>query len=124
MKKKMNRISTLLIAVAVPVAFAAAAFAQDGKTLGTVVSGNTTTVFKAADTRDIDTHKLATWNAFASEHPNVAKQLASKPALINDDAYAKKHPALGAFFSQHPEIREAMAANPGNYNAIPPRPGE
>ena len=74
--------------------------------------------------RDIDTQKLATWNAFASEHPNVAKQLAYKPALINDDAYAKKHPALGAFFSQHPEIREAMAANPGNYVAIPPRPGE
>ena len=120
----MNRISTLLIAVALPVAFAAPAFAQDGKTLGTVESGNTTTVFKAADRRDIDTHKLATWNAFASEHPNVAKQLAYKPALINDDAYAKKHPALGAFFSQHPEIREAMAANPGNYNAIPPRPGE
>ena len=36
----------------------------------------------------------------------------------------KKHPQLGAFFSAHPEIREAMAANPGNYVAIPPRPGE
>jgi hypothetical protein len=120
----MNRISTLLIAVALPVAFAAPAIAQEGKTLGTVVNGNTTTEFKAADTRDIDTHKLKTWNAFASEHPKVANELAHNPALINDDAYAKKHPHLGAFFSAHPDIREAMAANPGNYVAIPPRPGE
>jgi hypothetical protein len=120
----MNRISTLLIAVALPVAFAVPSLAQDGKTLGTVVNGNTTTVFKAADSRDIDTHKLKIWNDFASDHPKVASELAHNPALINDDAYAKKHPQLGQFFSAHPEIREAMAANPGNYVAIPPRPGE
>jgi len=120
----MNRISTLLIAVALPVAFAAPAIAQEGKTLGTVVNGNTTTTFKAADTRDIDTQKLTAWNAFAAGHPKLASELARKPALINDDAYAKKHPQLGEFFTAHPDIRAAMAANPGNYVAIPPRPGE
>ncbi len=120
----MNRISTLLIAVALPIAFAAPVIAQEGKTLGTVVNGNTTTTFKAADTRDIDTQKLKTWNVFASRHPKVASDLAHNPALINDDAYAKKHPRLAAFLSEHPDIREAMTANPGNYVAIPPRPGE
>ncbi|MGA8643857.1 hypothetical protein [Candidatus Binatus sp.] len=120
----MNRVPTLLIAVALPIAFAAPLIAQEGNTLGTVVNGNTTTVFKSADGRDIDTHKLKTWNDFASQHPKVASELAHNPALINDDAYAKKHPQLGAFFSAHPEIRQAMAANPGNYVAIPPRPGE
>jgi hypothetical protein len=120
----MNRISTLLIAAALPIAFAAPSIAQDGKTLGTVVKGNTTTVFKAADSRDIDTQKLKTWNDFASGHPKVASELAHDPKLITDDAYAKKHPKLEAFFSAHPEIREAMAANPGNYVAIAPRPGE
>jgi len=120
----MNRISTLLVVLALPVAFAAPAIAQEGNTLGTVVNGNTTTVFKAADSRDIDMHKLKLWHDFASQHPKVASQLAYKPALISDDAYAKKHPALGAFFSAHPDVREAMAANPGNYVAIPPRPGE
>ncbi len=85
----MNRISTLLIAVALPVAFAAPTIAQEGKTLGTVVNGNTTTTFKAADTRDIDTQKLKTWNAFAAGHPKVASELAHNPALINDDAYAR-----------------------------------
>src|ERR1700678_476945 len=122
--KSMNRISTLLIAIALPVAFAAPALAQEGQTMGTVVNGNTTTVFKAADNRDIDSHKLQTWNEFAGRHPKVASELAHNPALINDEGYAKKHPQLGAFFSAHPEIRQAMAANPGNYNAIPPRPGE
>ena len=120
----MNRISTLLIAIALPVAFAAPALAQEGQTMGTVVNGNTTTVFKAADNRDIDTHKLRTWNEFAGTHPKVASELAHNPALINDDGYAKKHPGLSAFFSAHPDIREAMVANPGNYVAIPPRPGE
>jgi hypothetical protein len=120
----MNRISTLLIAVALPVAFAAPSFAQDGKTMGTVVNGNTTTVFKAAGNRGIDTEKLKTWNDFASRHPSVASELAHNPALINDDGYAKEHPKLGVFFAAHPDIREAMTANPGNYVAIPPRPGE
>jgi len=120
----MNRLFTLLIAIPLPVAFAAASAAQEGKTLGTVVNGNTTTEFKAAGTRDIDTQKLKTWNDFASQHPKVARELAYKPRLINDDSYAKKHPELDAFFSAHPDIREAIAENPGNFNAIPPRPGE
>ena len=120
----MKRISTLIVAAALPVAFAAPAFAQDGRTLGTVVTGNTTIEFKAADSSDIDLQKLQTWSSFASEHPNIARQLAYNPALVNDDAYTNKHPELASFFSAHPDIREAMAENPGNYNAIPPRPGE
>jgi hypothetical protein len=120
----MKRISKILIAIAIPVAFAVPAIAQEGQTMGTVVNGNTTTVFKAAGDRGIDKEKLRTWNDFASTHQKVASELAHNPALINDDAYAKKHAQLGAFFSAHPEIREAMAANPGNYVAIPPRPGE
>jgi hypothetical protein len=120
----MKRISTLLVAAVVPVVFAASSFAQEGKTLGTVVNGNTTTVFKAADSSDIDMQKLQTWGSFASEHPDVARALAYKPSLINNDSYTQKHPELGEFFSAHPDIREAMAEDPGNYNAIPPRPGE
>jgi len=120
----MNRITTLLLAVGLPIAFAAPAIAQDGRPLGTVVSGNTTVVFMAADTSDLDMQKLQTWSEFAGQHPNIARTLAYKPSLITDDAYANKHPELREFFSAHPEIREAMAENPGNYVAIPPRPGE
>lgn len=120
----MKRISTLLIAAVAPVALAIPSLAQEGRTLGTVVNGNTTTVFKAADTSDIDMQKLQTWGGFASEHPDVARELAYKPSLINNDSYAQKHPELSEFFSAHPDIREAMAEDPGNFVAIPPRPGE
>src|ERR1700688_4931329 len=77
---KMKRLSTLIVAVALPLAVATAAMAQDGnqegKTLGTVVNGNTTTEFKAADSRDLDVAKLKTWNDFAANHPDIAKELA------------------------------------------------
>jgi hypothetical protein len=120
----MKRISILLVAAAISLAFAGPAIAQEGKTLGVVSNGNKTIEFKAADTSDLDMQKLQTWSSFASEHPEVASQLALNPSLINSDGYAKKHPELGEFFSAHPDIRDAMAENPGNYVAIPPRPGE
>ena len=120
----MKRISILLVVAAVPLAFAGPAIGQEGKTLGVVSRGNTTIEFKAADTSDLDMQKLQTWSSFASQHPDIASQLAHKPSLINSDDYAKKHPELGEFFSAHPDIRDAMAENPGNYVAIPPRPGE
>jgi len=120
----MKRLSTLIVAIAIPVAFATTALAQGDKTLGTVVNGNTTTVFKAAGPGGLDSAKLKTWNDFAAQHPKVASDLAQKPELINDAAYTKKHRGLAAFFAAHPDIHDAMAANPGNYNAIPPRPGE
>jgi len=119
----MTRLSTLLFAVAIPVAFAAPAIAQEGKTLGTVVNGNTTTIFMAADTSDLDMQKLQVWSDFASQHPDIARALAYKPSLIDNEGYAKNHPELGDFFSAHPDIREAMTENPGNFVAIPPRPG-
>ena len=97
---------------------------SDGQTLAVVRNGNITTEFKAAGTHGIDMDQLKPWSAFAAEHPAIAKQLAYKPALISSDAYAQKHPELGAFFSAHPDIRQAMIENPGNFVAIPPRPGE
>ena len=121
----MKPLSTLIAAVALPVAFAAPALAvAPGETLGTVVNGNTTIEFRAADTSDIDLAKLRTWSDFAAEHPNIARELAYKPSLINSESYLKKHPELESFFSAHPDIKMAMAENPGNYVAIPPRPGE
>ena len=114
----VNRLFILLIALAIPVAWVVPSVAHEGKTLGTVINGNTTVEFKAADTSDIDTQKLNTWNDFAKQNPKIARELAYKPKLINDVGYAKKHPELEAFFSAHPDIRRAMTENPGNYNAI------
>ncbi|MGA7764062.1 MAG: hypothetical protein WCA59_20140 [Candidatus Binataceae bacterium] len=43
---------------------------------------------------------------------------------MNDLRYLKSHPDLDAFFHAHPDIKSAMAEIPGNFTAIPPRPGE
>jgi hypothetical protein len=143
----MKRISTLLIAAVVPVAFAAPSLAEEGKVLGVVDNGpteiivafaapsladegkvlgvvdngRTEIIFKAADTSDIPMDKLHAWSEFASQHPDIARTLGYHPSLINSDSYLKKHPELAEFFAQHPDIREDMAENPGNYVAPPPR---
>jgi len=90
-----------------------------------VQNGNTTIEFQSAATNpDLNEQELATWSNFADANPHVANALAYKPSLMNDPSYLRKHPQLADFFTAHPEIKEAMAENPGNFVAIPPRPGE
>jgi len=81
-------------------------------------------VFEPANLSDIDREPLVTWGNFAAAHPGIARALAYKPSLMSDPGYLKKHLELSSFFEAHPKVREAMAANPGNFVAIPPRPGE
>lgn len=92
--------------------------------LGTVQSGNTTIVFVPADRSDIDTARLRTWQEFADSHSGIERALAYNPSLINDEHYLKSHPELDQFFQEHPDVKSAMADDPGNFAAIPPRPGE
>jgi len=91
---------------------------------GVVKSGNTTIVFAPADSRDIDSASLRSWGEFANAHPRIAHALGYKPSLMNDAGYLRKNPDLGEFFQQHPDVKQAMTENPGNFEAIPPRPGE
>lgn len=97
---------------------------QNTKPVSAVQSGDTTIVFAPADNRDIDTVRLQTWQEFADTHAGIERALAYSPSLINDARYLRKHPDLNAFFQQHPDIKVAMANDPGNFSAIPPRPGE
>ena len=131
----MKHSSVVLISILATLTFTLPAMAQDenpgntqsesrGTELGRVVQGNRTIVFAAADDRDIDVARLRTWNEFAEEHPKVTKALAYNSSLMNNDSYLEKHPELRDFFRAHPDIKEAMAENPGNFVAIPPRPGE
>ncbi|HKD67013.1 MAG TPA: hypothetical protein VKB84_09250 [Candidatus Binataceae bacterium] len=97
---------------------------EGGQVLGTSRMGNSTIVFKSADNRDIEEERLQVWDDFAEAHPAVASRLAYDPELINDPAFLARHPSLNAFFAAHPDIRTAMNEDPGNFAAIPPRPGE
>jgi hypothetical protein len=97
---------------------------ESAQVLGTSRTGNTTIVFEAADNRDIRDDHLEIWDDFAQAHPAIASRLAYDPELINDPVYLARHPALNAFFAAHPDIKMAMNEDPGNFAAIPPRPGE
>ena len=130
------RLSSALYAVGFILALAFPAYGQEStspptvqvpggnQVLGTVVEGNTTIFFESADTYGIDSRTLSKWDQFAEEHPRVASALAYKPAPINDPSYLSKHPELATFLQAHPDIRDAMEKDPGNFVAIPPRPGE
>lgn len=130
----MRRWSSLLAAIVLSGGLAGSGVAQVapevseqpavGRALGSVTNGNTTVVFEAANPSDIQTQPLMTWDDFATAHPTIARALAFKPSLMNDSRYLNKHPELNDFFQAHPEVRDAMAADPGNFAAIPPRPGE
>ncbi len=128
------RWTTVLFATGLGLAFTVPVTAQDSQPVvvqsesaepvSAVQSGNTTIVFAPADNRDIDTARLQTWQEFADTHAGIERALAYNPSLINDARYLRKHPDLNAFFQQHPDIKIAMADDPGNFAAIPPRPGE
>jgi hypothetical protein len=89
-----------------------------------VTHGNTTIFFAPADEGDLDVQQLRTWQGFSDSHPQIAHAIAYHPDVLTNAHFFEKHPELAAFFRQHPDIREAMIENPGNFEAIPPRPGE
>jgi len=103
-------------------------FAQVGsgppRVNGVVVNGNTTTVFEAADHRDLQTHLLTQWSSFAEDHQKIAHQLAARPSLINNASYLQKHPDLEKLFAENPDLRTAMNRDPGNYLANLPKSEE
>ena len=136
MEVRVMRFFALFIAVGLVCSLALPTIAQEptspaavqpergNEVLGTVVHGNTTIVFESAGTHGLDLNRLLKWDQFAKEHPKIASALAYKPALINDSGYLSKHPELATFLQAHPDIKDAMEENPGNFAAIPPRPGE
>jgi hypothetical protein len=115
-------------AVIVSTAIASVCFAQVGagspRVNGVVVNGNTTTVFEAADHRDLQMHLLTQWSGFAQDHQKIAHQLAAKPTLIDDAGYLQKHPDLEKLFAENPGLRTAMNRDPGNYLANLPQSEE
>jgi hypothetical protein len=129
----MRPTSMTIIALLAALAFALSAAAQDENSSGAqpssgpvraVSQGDKTIIFAPAGSRGLDSSRLQAWSEFADAHPKIATTLAYKPSLINDNHYLTKHPDLSAFFTAHPDIKDAMSENPGNFVAIPPRPGE
>jgi hypothetical protein len=90
----------------------------------TVNRGNAAIVFEPAGMSDIETAQYKVWNDYASAHPEVERALAYNPRLADNPHFLKKHPSLAQLYQAHPDLHDAIVADPGNFAAIPPRPGE
>ncbi len=65
-------------------------------------------------TRDRDTtrQELANFDKFLDNHRETAEQLRKDPSLVNNQEFAKNHPALQTYLQDHPAVREEIRENP------------
>jgi len=124
----MKKLPGLLTAVTFVAISATGLFAQESgsqpQVNGTVVRGNTTIVFEAANTSDLPMDLYKIWGEFEKSHPDIEHDLAYNPKQLDDANYLHKHPDFAKLLDENPELFKEMRRNPGNFAAIPPRPGE
>jgi hypothetical protein len=121
MKQAVKLLTTVVIAATLISVSLAQAGNETPRVNGSVVNGNTTTVFEAANDSDLQMGLLTRWSAFAQVHPKVAYQLGNKPRLMHDAGYLRKHPELAKLFNDNPSLYAAMKRDPGNFVANQPR---
>lgn len=63
---------------------------------------------------DMTRGELASFDSFLDSHPDISRQVAANPALINDSNYLQANPALQSYLTQHPQVREEIRETP-NY---------
>jgi len=61
---------------------------------------------------DITTGQVGRFDSFLDSHPAIAQQLASNPALLNNQLYLQQHPDLQQFLQTKPGIRAELTENP------------
>lgn len=65
-----------------------------------------------SESKDITKSELKNWDDYVDKHPDVQRDLAKNPKLIDDPAYLSKHPHLEKYLEKHPNTREELAENP------------
>jgi hypothetical protein len=117
-----NTLYFLVIATIVA-AFASQTLAQTTSSVIVEKDGDTTkeTEFKPAGTTNLNIQMLKDFSSVKQKDPALARQLASKPSLVENQNFLQKHPSLQAFLDKYPDARNGLATNPGNF--MPPAPG-
>jgi hypothetical protein len=88
---KMKRGMTILSAAALTFAMAGPVMAQAPVTHGAVTNAD---------------------YAFFDSHPDLARELAKDPALIENRRWVDNHPALHEYLKTHPNVRREFKAHP------------
>ena len=59
-----------------------------------------------------EAHPLANTDRYMDSHPEVAQQLKSNPALVDNHQYVDSHPGLHSFLQNHPVARTEWKSHP------------
>jgi hypothetical protein len=97
----------------------AGAAQEEASDAAVVHNGNTDIVFEKASVKDLPVEGYQAFDQFVSAHPEIGKDLARNPRLINNESFADDHPALADFLHAHPQVASNFADNPGNYVNMP-----
>jgi hypothetical protein len=54
-------------------------------------------------------------NGYLDEHPEVARQLGSNPALADNPQFLATHPGLDSYLARHPEVRQQLQQHPDRF---------
>jgi hypothetical protein len=106
MKKKQVRLKSglALLALATFFCFAKSAGGQSGPAQNRPVQDNDTT-----------RQELANFDKFLDSHREIAEQLRKDPSLVNNQEFAKNHPALQTYLQDHPAVREEFKEDPNAF---------
>ncbi len=64
---------------------------------------------------DITRGEVASFDRYLDRHPEVARQLAARPDLVNDPRFLAAHPGFRGFMAGHPGVREEIHESPGRF---------
>jgi hypothetical protein len=65
-----------------------------------------------------NSYNNASWrfdHGYLSEHPEVAQQLASDPALADNPQFMANHPGLEQYLANHPQVRADLRQHPNMF---------
>ena len=122
MQSSATRLVLIIFALMLIVvgAYATTAVAQDETSNAAIIHrGNTDIIFDNAGTSGLPAARYQAFDQFASDHPGIAKALARNPRLIENETFAKNHPAWADFLRTHSDVASDFAKNPGNYVDMP-----
>jgi hypothetical protein len=112
----MKRYAAAFATIVLTCAVAPIALAQDNSfAASAVVEDGNATIVSEPGTQNLPLDQLSAFDQVAESHPDMAKALARKPALIGSDKFVAKYPELQEFLSRYPDARENIRENPGNY---------
>ncbi len=64
---------------------------------------------------DVTRGEVASFEQFLDRHPDLDRQLAANPSLINSPQFLQQHPDLQAFLNAHQNVRAELAENPNDF---------